>query len=160
MPDSAIDLLAISRGTVTAPAGCGKTHLLAEALKRHGASKPILVLTRTNAGVAALRGRLDKAGVPPGAYRLATIDGWAMRLTGMFPVRSGIDPAILKLANPRQDYPAIRDAAWQLLKGWPCSGSSRGEFRPPGCRRISGLFDSAARHRLLRGGGVPSLCAG
>lgn len=117
MPDPEIDLLAITRGTVTAPAGCGKTHLVAEALKRHGAAKPILVLTHTNAGVAALRGRLDKAGVPPGAYRLATIDGWAMRLIGMFPARSGIDPAILKLANPPQDYPAIRDAAWQLLKG-------------------------------------------
>jgi superfamily II DNA or RNA helicase len=61
------DLLAINRGTVTAPAGCGKTHLIAEALKRHGAAKPILILTHTNAGVAALRGRLDKAGVPPRA---------------------------------------------------------------------------------------------
>jgi AAA domain len=117
MPDPEIDLLAITRGTVTAPAGCGKTHLVAQALKRHSAAKPILVLTHTNAGVAALRGRLDRAGVPSGTYRLATIDGWAMRLTGMFPVRSGIDPAILKLANPRQDYPAIRNAAWQLLKG-------------------------------------------
>ena len=117
MPDPEIDLLAITRGTVTAPAGCGKTHLVAEVLKRHDAAKPILVLTHTNAGVAALRGRLDRAGVPSNAYRLATIDGWAMRLTGMFPTRSGIDPAILKLANPRQDYPAIRNAAWQLLKG-------------------------------------------
>jgi hypothetical protein len=117
MADPEIDLLAITRGTVTAPAGCGKTHLIAEALKRHGAAKPILILTHTNAGVAALRSRLDKAVVPPRAYRLATIDGWAMRLIGMFPARSGIDPAILKLANPGQDYPAIRDAAWQLLKG-------------------------------------------
>ncbi len=116
MADPGIDLLAITRGTVTAPAGCGKTYLIARALKRHGAAKPILILTHTNAGVAALRGRLDKAGVPPRAYRLTTIDGWAMRLVGMFPARSGTDPAILKLANPSQDYPAIRDAAWQLLK--------------------------------------------
>ena len=79
MPDAEIDLLTIQRGTVTAPAGCGKTHLVAEALRRHDAAKPILILTHTNAGVAALRGRLDKAGVPPRAYRLATIDGWAMR---------------------------------------------------------------------------------
>jgi superfamily II DNA or RNA helicase len=49
-----IDLLAIERGTVTAPAGCGKTQLIANALARHRGNKPILVLTHTNAGVAAL----------------------------------------------------------------------------------------------------------
>jgi len=116
MTDVTPDLLAINRGTVTAPAGCGKTHLIAEALKRHGAAKPILILTHTNAGVAALRGRLDKAGVPPRAYRLATIDGWAIRLIGTFPVRSEISPDILKLEHPRSDYPAIRKAAAKLLR--------------------------------------------
>ena len=59
-----IDLRAIERGTVTAPAGCGKTQLIAHALAGHRGNKPILVLTHTNAGVAALRGRLDRAGVP------------------------------------------------------------------------------------------------
>jgi AAA domain len=116
VPDPTLDLLAISRGTVTAPAGCGKTHLIAETLKRHGAAKPVLILTHTNAGVVALRGRLDKAGVPPRAYRLATIDGWAIRMVGMFPLRSGVDPDILKLENPRSDYPTIRRAAAQMLK--------------------------------------------
>jgi len=116
MADRAIDLLAIDRGTVTAPAGCGKTHLIAETLKRHTGPKPVLVLTHTNAGVAALRGRLDKASVPALSYRLSTIDGWAMRLIGLFPRRSGSDPEILKLGNPRTDYPAIREAAWKLLK--------------------------------------------
>jgi DNA helicase-2/ATP-dependent DNA helicase PcrA len=116
MPDSAIDLLAINRGTVTAPAGCGKTHLIAETLKQHGAVKPILILTHTNAGVAALRGRLDNAGVPPRAYRLATLDGWAIRLIGMFPARSEVNPDVLKLETPRNDYPAIRKAAATMLK--------------------------------------------
>src|SRR5271163_843668 len=116
MAEAEIDLLAIERCTVTAPAGCGKTHLIAQALKRHSGPKPILVLTHTNAGVASLRGRLDQAGVPASAYRLATIDGWAMRLIGLFPGRSEITPDILKLSNPKQDYPSIRDAAWKLLK--------------------------------------------
>lgn len=111
-----VDLLAIERGTVTAPAGCGKTHLIAEALTRHGGDKPILVLTHTNAGVVALRGRLDSAGVPPTAYRLSTIDGWAMRLISTFPWRSGHDPDLLKLARPAVDYPNIRVAAARLLK--------------------------------------------
>lgn len=116
MPENEIDLLAIDRGTVTAPAGCGKTHLIAEALTRHGGNKPILVLTHTNAGVVALRGRLDNASVPSKAYRLSTIDGWAMRLISTFPQRSGHDPDLLKLARPGTDYPNIRVAAAKLLK--------------------------------------------
>lgn len=115
MPSDELDILAIKGGTVTAPAGCGKTQLIADALKRHAGGKPILVLTHTNAGVVALRHRLDKASVPASAYRLATIDGWAMRLITMFPQRSGHDPAILNLAE-RNDYPNIREAAFNLLK--------------------------------------------
>lgn len=111
-----IDLRAITRGTVTAPAGCGKTELIAHALAAHRGAKPILVLTHTNAGVAALRGRLDRAGVPHNAYRLSTIDGWAIRLIASFPARSGHDPDILRLAAAPRDYPAIREAAWKLLQ--------------------------------------------
>jgi DNA helicase-2/ATP-dependent DNA helicase PcrA len=116
MQDNDIDLLAIDRGAVTAPAGCGKTHLIAEALTRHCGGKPILVLTHTNAGVVALRGRLDRAGVPAKAYRLSTIDGWAIRLISTFPMRSAHEADLLHLANPRTDYPNIRVAAAKLLK--------------------------------------------
>jgi DNA helicase-2/ATP-dependent DNA helicase PcrA len=111
-----IDLRAVTRGTVTAPAGCGKTQLIAHALAGHRGRKPILVLTHTNAGVAALRGRLDHAGVPHSAYRLSTIDGWAIRLIASFPGRSGHDQDILRLTTPARDYPAIREAAWKLLQ--------------------------------------------
>ncbi len=117
MASEEIDILDISRGAVTAPAGCGKTQLIANALTRHGSPKPILVLTHTNAGVVALRNRLDKAGVPARAYRLSTIDGWALRLVSLFPARSQLDPDLLKMANPGADYPAIRDAASRLLEG-------------------------------------------
>lgn len=110
-----VDLLTINRGAVTAPAGCGKTYLIADALKRHRGTKPILVLTHTNAGVAALRGRLDAFGIPAFRYRLATLDGWAMRLAATFPIRSQIDPTALRLANPGANYPAIRNAATKLL---------------------------------------------
>ncbi len=115
MPGNSVDLLTINRGTVTAPAGCGKTNLIADALKRHAGSKPILVLTHTNAGVVALRNRLDREGVPSGAYRLSTIDGWAMRLFSMFPTKSGHNPSILDLNHPGTDYPNIRNAAATLL---------------------------------------------
>lgn len=116
MPADEIDLLSIERGIVTAPAGCGKTHLIAMALKRHTAARPVLVLTHTNAGVAALRGRLQAAQVPAASYRLSTIDGWAIRLVSLFPTRSGLDLNLLKLSNPGGDYPKIRVAASKLLK--------------------------------------------
>lgn len=116
MPEGELELLAIDRGLVTAPAGCGKTHLIASALARHSGTKPILVLTHTNAGVVALRERLDDARVPAKAYRLTTIDGWAMRLISTFPARSGHDPEMLKLGSPRSDYPNIRAAASELLR--------------------------------------------
>ena len=112
-----IDLLVIDRGVITAPAGCGKTHLIADALIRHTGKKPILVLTHTNAGVAALRARLDREGVPSSRYRLYTIDGWAIRVVKNFPKRSEIDPTALLLHNRRRDYPLIREAAWRLLGG-------------------------------------------
>ncbi|MBN8940639.1 MAG: UvrD-helicase domain-containing protein [Rhizobiales bacterium] len=112
-----IDLLGISQGAVAAPAGCGKTELIANALRRYSGPKPVLVLTHTNAGVAALRGRLERSGVGSSAYRLSTIDGWAIRLISTFPTRSGLDATILKVETPGNDYPAIRDAACRLLSG-------------------------------------------
>lgn len=111
-----IDLLAIEQGSVSAPAGCGKTHVIAASLGRHAGAKPVLVLTHTNAGVTALRTRLARAGVRPSTYRLATLDGWAMRLIATFPGRSGHDRRILELRRPSSDYSAIRLAAAQLLQ--------------------------------------------
>jgi hypothetical protein len=116
MPPVEINLLAIDRGTVVAPAGCGKTHLIGETLKHYDAKKPILVLTHTNAGVVALRNRMDRAGVSPKAYRLSTIDGWAMRLITTYPARSEHDPDLLNLSHPGSDYPNIRVAAARLLR--------------------------------------------
>ena len=115
MSEKFIDLLSIDRGVVTAPAGCGKTHLISEAVQRHTESKPILVLTHTNAGVAALRGRFNKAGVSVKSYKLSTLDGFAMRLVGCFPNRSGLGSDVLKLEYPKTDYPAIKKAACKLL---------------------------------------------
>lgn len=112
-----IDLLNIHHGSVAAPAGCGKTHLIATSLTRHDDPKPILILTHTNAGVAALRARLKNMGVPRRSFRISTIDGWAMRLIGSFPQRSGHPAGTLDLKNPGQDYPAIRVGAQNILNG-------------------------------------------
>lgn len=72
MPE--LDILSVRRGAVTAPAGCGKTQLIADSLKLQADSKPALVLTHTNAGKGALEARLAKANVPRHVYRVSTID--------------------------------------------------------------------------------------
>lgn len=115
MPPSSLSLLDITQGAVVAPAGCGKTQMIADALGVHAGSRPVLVLTHTNAGVTALRGRLARAGVAPRNYRLSTIDGWALRLGAMFPERSGLRPETLQLRDPARDYPEILNRALGLL---------------------------------------------
>ena len=110
-----IDLYAIHRGSITAPAGCGKTELITRSLAAKPPGKPVFILTHTNAGVAALRARLKRAAVPSASYRLSTIDGFAMRLISKFPARSGHASTLLELSNPNADYPAIRQAALNLL---------------------------------------------
>jgi len=123
-----IDLLTADRGSVAAPAGCGKTQLIADNLVLHGGPKAILILTHTNAGAAALRLRLQRAGVPATAYRVATIDGFSMRLIATFPLRSNHDPEILQVFDPRNDYPAIREAATRLLLAKDISGPLRATY--------------------------------
>lgn len=123
-----LDLFAISHGSVTAPAGCGKTQLIADTLAVRAGSKPVLVLTHTNAGVAALRARLSRASIPASVYRLSTIDGFAMRLAGNFPLRSGLPALALELANPNRDYPVIRAAAATLLQAGHLNQSLRATY--------------------------------
>lgn len=114
MPDPSL-LTSIIRGSVTAPAGCGKTHLIAQTLTEYAGKKPILILTHTNAGVASLRARLSRMGVPSGKYQLYTLDGYSIRLIATFPVLSNLNPDILELQNTASDYPAIRNCAKNLL---------------------------------------------
>jgi DNA helicase-2/ATP-dependent DNA helicase PcrA len=78
VPDS--EHLAAYRGSgyIVAPAGFGKTHLIAASL-RHAAKRQ-LVLTHTYAGVNALRRKARQLRVPDGACRVDTIASWALRL--------------------------------------------------------------------------------
>ena len=116
MAPTEIDILRARLGSITAPAGCGKTQLIADSLSQHTEIKPVLVLTHTNAGATALRARLQRSGVLNSAYKVSTLDGFAMRLAVKFPRRVGLDARILQLTNPNVDYPAIRGAVQELLQ--------------------------------------------
>jgi hypothetical protein len=99
-------ILGASRGHVVAPAGCGKTELIARSVATPG-PKPTLILTHTTAGVAALRQRLKRDGVPAGHYRLNTIAGWALSMVSMFPERAGFRQDPLAAPNYAQVQSAI-----------------------------------------------------
>lgn len=116
MCDGDLDILAYRRGSVSAPAGCGKTQLITSALLRSEDSKPALVLTHTNAGRAALEQRLKRLGVSGTTARVATLDSWAIRLVQCFPQRSSLTPAVLRVQGNSANYTEIRQAALDILK--------------------------------------------
>src|ERR1039457_2300664 len=76
------------RACIIAAAGCGKTHLIAEAVAKHSARRE-LILTHTNAGVDVLRRRLRSMKAPATSYDIETLAGWALRYTLAFPLSSG-----------------------------------------------------------------------
>jgi DNA helicase-2/ATP-dependent DNA helicase PcrA len=104
-------ILDIERGSIVAPAGCGKTQLITQILSVKN-TNPILVLTHTTAGVSALKKRLRKLAVPISNYVVTTIDGWALRIANSFPVTCPINSSP---ENPRLFYPEIRQAVLRLL---------------------------------------------
>jgi len=75
--------------SMVAPAGCGKTQVIAHAVAHHSGSR-VLVLTHTHAGVDALRHRLRRLGASAERYQLTTIASWALRLATHYPATSGI----------------------------------------------------------------------
>jgi hypothetical protein len=72
-----------------APAGCGKTQLIADAVAQHSSGR-VLILTHTHAGVDALRRRLTKATAKPANSEVDTIASWALRYASAFPISSGL----------------------------------------------------------------------
>jgi DNA helicase-2/ATP-dependent DNA helicase PcrA len=74
-------------GYVVAPAGYGKTYLIAEATGESAGRQ--LILTHTYAGVNALRRKMRTLGVSDRHYRIDTIASWALRLSLSYSSTSG-----------------------------------------------------------------------
>ncbi|ANH69203.1 UvrD-helicase domain-containing protein [Mitsuaria sp. 7] len=110
-----VDILVARRGSVIAPAGCGKTELISTSLRGATDGKPALVLTHTNAGVHALELRLRAKGVPRSSFRVATIDNWSLRIATMFPSTSGFTPQQGR-RRTTPDYGKQKDCALAVLK--------------------------------------------
>lgn len=76
-----------SKGYVIAPAGYGKTHLIALAVR--AARGRQLVLTHTFAGVNSIKTKMTALGVPASMYQVDTIASWSLRLCLAYPKTSG-----------------------------------------------------------------------
>lgn len=110
MSDHVADFANAKKALIVAPAGCGKTHLIAAAVKASRGRQ--LVLTHTHAGVKALRDRMDELQVPPSSYHITTLDSFSLRYASAYPSVSGwhvkepergqwsqLRPAALKVVN-------------------------------------------------------------
>lgn len=76
-----------AKGYVIAPAGYGKTHLIAMAVK--ATSKRQLILTHTFAGVNSIKTKMTALGVSSSKYQIDTIASWSLRLCLAYPKTSG-----------------------------------------------------------------------
>lgn len=75
-----------SKGYVIAPAGYGKTHLIALAIDKSADRQ--LILTHTYAGVSSIKAKLNKLNVPSSKYHIDTIAGWSLHLCLAYPKTS------------------------------------------------------------------------
>lgn len=75
------------KGYIIAPAGFGKTHLIAFTAQK-GIGRA-LILTHTFAGVNALQKKMRDIGVSTSKYQVDTIASWSLRLCLSYPKTSG-----------------------------------------------------------------------
>ncbi len=117
-------VIGANRGLVVAPAGCGKTHLIVDALKV-ATSKPVLVLTHTTAGVSALKRRLRDNNVPSDNFRVYTIDGWATRLVNWMPK---LCPVGVSPSNTKLYYPELRRKVYECISAGHINSALRSTY--------------------------------
>lgn len=82
-----------TKGYVIAPAGFGKTHLIAMAVRASSGRQ--LILTHTFAGVNSIKMKMAYLGVRASQYQVDTIASWALRICLAYPKTSG-----WKIENP------------------------------------------------------------
>lgn len=87
MPNQAEILIEGQRVLQIAPAGYGKTYLIAKAITYCTDGKQ-LILTHTHAGVRSIQAKLNHLQVSTKKYEVNTIAGWALKLASTFPFLS------------------------------------------------------------------------
>ena len=110
-PATPADSLAqADRAYLIAPAGCGKTELIARAVIAQPDRRQ-LILTHTHAGVAAIRSRLQKLGASRSQTHVDTIAGYSLRLSAGYPATSGLP----HFRPTRAEWNSVYGAAQRVL---------------------------------------------
>lgn len=78
---------ATNRTYIIAPAGFGKTHLIANAIKLTNGKQ--LILTHTYAGVNSIRAKLKITSVSSSRFHIETIASFALKVAAFYPATSG-----------------------------------------------------------------------
>ena len=105
----AIQLANHKCASVVAPAGCGKTYLISEAVSHTKGCQ--LVLTHSHAGKSAITTRMREMHVPMERYCVATLDSFALNYARAFPTIGEVAGKSLESF----DWPAIRRGAAKAL---------------------------------------------
>jgi len=82
------NLCEATKALVVAPAGYGKTHLIAEAVINYENGMQ-LILTHTHAGVDSIRDKIHRLNPSKTNVRIETIDGFILRFVASYPRISG-----------------------------------------------------------------------
>lgn len=106
------EFLESNRAFLIAPAGYGKTYTIVSCVKRLLCEKPILILTHTHAGVAALKAKMSKQGVERDKYKIDTISSFIQRYVLSFFKQSEIGPQ----EDTRNYFPNVLDKSIILFQ--------------------------------------------
>lgn len=107
-----LEFITKEKSLLIAPAGFGKTHTIAECLKHTQINSKQLILTHTHAGVASIKEKIKKEGIPYSSYEVETITSFAQKYVLSF--YTGID--IPKQEDSKLYYPFIIEKAVVLFK--------------------------------------------
>lgn len=100
------------KSMLIAPAGFGKTHTIAECLKNTQSIGKQLILTHTHAGVASIKEKTKKEGIPSSSFEVETIMSFAQKYVLSF--YTGND--VPEQEDSKLYYPFIIEKAKCLFK--------------------------------------------
>lgn len=91
------ELISKNTAAIIAPAGHGKTEMLSEIVER--SSGKLLLLTHTNAGVDAIKKRMNKKNIPANRYNVETIASFCIKWCYSYCSTSNINKSLSSLVK-------------------------------------------------------------
>ena len=114
-------ILTLPNAAIIAPAGHGKTEMIADIVAH--SNKKLLLLTHTNAGVDALTKRLAKKAIPKTKYVVSTIAAFCIKWCLSYANTAGFDKTISPFGQQASQYYSqlYKGAKSIFEKQWPCA---------------------------------------